>query len=231
MALPQMTLNGKTEGQMKKQDITQRFQERQQAERYRDRFIGGKRERTHLREVEALRRTLEPLGKVDTILDVACGPGRFAPLLKEHGSRLIQTDISKHMLDLTREDYPLCGGSGGYVLADAGQLPLRDGVADIVFCHRFLNHVPNPDQRRRIFDALARVSRKYIVAACLGRPAILQSLQSAIRCLRLAGPPDHSVTVPDFVRSAVDAGLILVSRTPIRSGMETSAFFTFTKQR
>jgi SAM-dependent methyltransferase len=204
--------------------------ERSQAEQYRNRFREkGKRERTHLRELNVLQQLLDKIGKVDVILDVACGPGRFAYLLKDHCTRLIQTDISQHMLDLSREDYPLNDQEGQYILADAGKIPLPDNSVDLVFCHRFLNHVPDPDQRKQIFSELTRVTRKYVVASCLGAPGFIRPIQWLYSLLRGKRMRDKSVEIPDFIQSAVDAGLILQSRTPIRPRLSTSAFFTFVK--
>lgn len=212
-----------------KLNITDRFLSRNQAERYRDRFKEGKRVRTHLREARVLRHLLGSLDKVHTILDVASGPGRFAYLLKDHCDRLFQTDYSHHMLNLSREDYPLGNRDSGYFSADAESIPLRSNSVDLVFCHRFLNHLRDPEQCGRIFSELTRVSGRYVVASCLGTSAIISPVQWAYGFFRRRRQAQDHIHIPDFIRGAIEAGLILIKRTPIRPMVMTSAFFTFVK--
>jgi SAM-dependent methyltransferase len=213
-----------------KQDIQDRFGERRQAERYRDRFKKGRRQATHLREVTALEKVLKSLPKIEVALDVACGPGRFADLIAANSGRLIQTDYSPHMLAVSREDHPLGEKDGGYFQADARAVSLQDNSVDLIFCHRFLNHIPNPDDRDHIMREFARVTRQYVVLSCLGPPRFIRALRRTYEEMKGTRSLDGHVDMEDLIRNAANAGLTLVSRTPIRSGIVSASFLTFTKK-
>jgi SAM-dependent methyltransferase len=75
------------------------------------------------------------------VLDVGCGPGdlteRFA---KEVGADVKAIDVSPRMVELTR-----ARGIDAQV-ADAEQLPFKDGEFDCVFAGWVLYHVPNLNQ-------------------------------------------------------------------------------------
>lgn len=213
-----------------KQNIQDRFSERAQAERYRDRFKKGRRQKTHRREVAALESALNAIGKVETIVDVACGAGRFASTLAAHCRKLFQTDYSIHMLNINKEDVPFETARSGYFQGDAAAVALSDQSVDLVFCHRFLNHVPDDAVRGKIMKEFARVSRRYVVVSCLGPVQIVRM----VRCLfnRLKGKTslDGNIGEDALLKNAADAGLELVNRTPIRAFGLAAAFLTFQKK-
>jgi ubiquinone/menaquinone biosynthesis C-methylase UbiE len=210
-----------------KDDIAQRFAERKQAERYRDRFRKGRRRRTHAREWRALNSLLESLGEARTILDVGSGPGRFVRLFADYADRVVQTDYSQHMLAISREDYPLEGGRGGWVQADARSLPFREASADLVFCHRLLNHIPQAAGRKRILQNLATVSRRYVVVSCLTPPVPLRLIRRAYKALGKRESIDGDVEIDDLLADASAAGLRLQDRTRIRSFPVVGEFLIF----
>jgi ubiquinone/menaquinone biosynthesis C-methylase UbiE len=213
-----------------KQNIQDRFSERRQAERYRDRFKKGRRKVTHEREVAALEKTLTELPAVQVVMDVACGAGRFAETLAAHSQKLIQTDYSPHMLDINREDHPLGAKSGGYFQADARAIPMSDNSVDLIFCHRFLNHVPESADRERIMKEFARISRSYVVVSCLGPPKLIRVLRRFYDQLKGKKSLDGHVEMDDLITNAADVGLELVRKTPIRNGFVSGAFMTFKKK-
>lgn len=212
----------------KRQDIAQRFSQRSQAERYRDRFKRGRHRRTHHREVAALRALLDQFDGLDIILDVASGAGRFTPVFAEHARTIVQTDMSIQMISVSKETYadrPVLG----HVQADARQLPFAGDSANLVFCHRLLNHLPNRTDRVRILSHLARVSKRFVTISCLTPPAVLRSIRRLYARLCGRPPVDGFVEVKDLLRDAEQVGLRLVQRTPIRSGIRSAAFLTFEK--
>ena len=211
-----------------KLNIKDRFLERSQAERYRDRYK-SRRVKTHEREITALTQLLQSIGKIDEIMDVASGPGRFAPLLSAHSTRLIQTDTSRHMLDLSREDYPLDPQRGYYIQSDAAHMPLKDGCVDVLFCHRFLNHVVDPAVRVQIFSELRRVAKRYVIVSCLGLPRLIQMVRYTFARIRFAPISGERVEVPELIHDAEQAGLILTKRTPIRSFPSSAIYLTFSR--
>lgn len=211
-----------------KENIADRFATRSQAERYRDRFKAG-RQPTHQREVNALRLLFQSLGRVRAILDVGSGPGRFVPLFAEYADRVIQTDFSPHMLSISREDHSLEAHRGGYVQADARFLPFLDASADLVFCHRLLNHIPNAAERKQILRSLAAISKHYVVVSCLTPPAVVRLIRRAVQRLRNRISIDGDVETNDLLADAVEAGLRLQARTRIRSFPVVGEFLTFVK--
>lgn len=90
-----------------KEDIAERFAQRSQAERYRDRFKKGRHQRTHEKECIAVESLLASMGRLRVILDVGSGPGRFVPLFSRYADRVIQADYSRHMLEVSSADHPL----------------------------------------------------------------------------------------------------------------------------
>lgn len=214
----------------RKQNIQDRFSQRAQAERYRDRFKKGRRQKTHQREVTALENALSQIGNVGTILDVACGAGRFASTLASHCKKIFQTDYSIHMLNINREDVPFENSRSGYFQADASTIPLSDKSVDLVFCHRFLNHVPDDAIRGKIMKEFARISQKYVVVSCLGPMQLIRILRSMFNRLIGKTSLDGNISEADLTRNAVDAGLELVNRTPIRAFGIAAVYLTFRKK-
>lgn len=107
-------------------------------------------------EHEALRRAvaLADVQPSDQALDVATGTGALARALVRivPGTRVIGIDRSPAMLS----------GAGCLaarsVVADARELPVADASCDVVFVS-YLLHLLNPDERKRVLEATARVLR------------------------------------------------------------------------
>jgi ubiquinone/menaquinone biosynthesis C-methylase UbiE len=212
-----------------KQDIQDRFIEREQAERYRNRFHKGWRRLTHHLEERALDQLLGSLGRVPVAMDVACGPGRFAVTLASHCDRLLQTDFSYHMLDLSREDHPMERNKTSYFLADARHLPLPDETADVVFCHRFLNHIHEPQDRINILRELSRVTRQYVIVSCLGPPSFIRAIRRAYTRLIGKFTPHQNVALDDLLQTTTKAGLVLKTKARILPVMNSAFYLVFSK--
>jgi len=225
--LPERVSGPLTSGR-ERQDIAQRFSQRCEAERYRDRFARGRHRRTHARETTALRRLLRRIEPLDTILDVASGAGRFVPLFAEHARIVLQTDFSIHMLHVSSESYDV-PKTGGHVQADARLLPFAAGSCDLVFCHRLLNHLPREEDRATIIRCMSSVSRRFVTLSCLAPPAPLRALRRFHARLRGRQSIDGFVEVKDLIRTAARIGLRVVERTSIRAGFRSAAFLTFEK--
>jgi len=213
----------------RKQDIGARFLTRAQAVQYRDRFKTGRRRRTHTREERALRILLDRLRPQTVILDVGSGAGRFVPELVGYGGLLIQLDYSRPMLEVSKEDHPLVPPRGAYVQGDARSLPFATDMADLIFCHRLLNHITDAMERGQILEEMARVTRRHVVLSCL-------SIPTALRCLRraysdLVGRRTVGNSEPwDLINEAQRAGLKLDGRVRIRSIPVRAEFLIFQKR-
>jgi malonyl-CoA O-methyltransferase len=70
------------------------------------------------------------------VLDLACGTGRYALLLKERGAQVIGLDLSHEMLG--HADVNLFR-----VQSDLMQVPLPSGWADLIVCGLAIGHVQN----------------------------------------------------------------------------------------
>ncbi len=85
------------------------------------------------------------------VLDAGCGGGRYSRLAGSLGARVIGVDLSSAVdkaASLCAELPDVC-----IVQADLLELPLREGVFDLVFSIGVLHHTPSP---RRAFAQIAR---------------------------------------------------------------------------
>jgi SAM-dependent methyltransferase len=77
------------------------------------------------------------------VLDLGCGTGRaFGPLRTAVGARgaVVGIDVTPEMLEVAaRQPYP-----HALVLGDAGRLPFRTAVFDLVFASGIVNHLRDP---------------------------------------------------------------------------------------
>lgn len=83
-----------------------------------------------------------------TIVDLGCGPGYYTRAFRERGATVIPVDNSEDELEL--------GGAPpeGYLLGDAGNLPLESASVDGAYCSNMFEHTPSAEP---IIDEVARV--------------------------------------------------------------------------
>jgi ubiquinone/menaquinone biosynthesis C-methylase UbiE len=70
------------------------------------------------------------------VLDLGCGPGCDAAVLRGHGLRVVAADLSEGMLAVGRREFP-----GVYVAADMRSLPFRSAAFDAIWANASLLHV------------------------------------------------------------------------------------------
>lgn len=109
-----------------------------------DEIAGDYRKRWHDRTVleramAAFVRRVRPDGLV---VDVGCGPGFDAALLRAEGLRTVQLDLSRGMMTVGRQHY-----GGAFVQADMRRLPLGEGAADGLWVSASLVHLPKVEAR------------------------------------------------------------------------------------
>ena len=73
-----------------------------------------------------------------TVLDAACGTGRYAAYLAAQGHRVLGVDSSPEMLHRARVRVP----QGRFLRGELHRLPVADGAVDVVVCALALVHVP-----------------------------------------------------------------------------------------
>lgn len=84
--------------------------------------------------------------KDKTVLECGCGVGPDTEILLSLGSRVLAVDLTNLDTALSNlgQNKNLC-----FVQADIADLPLKQHSFDIVFCHRVLQHTPDPSHTLR----------------------------------------------------------------------------------
>jgi SAM-dependent methyltransferase len=125
------------------------------------RFSRGGGRLTDRLEKQAVLDALEPVAD-KTILETACGTGRFTALLADRGADIVGLDISTPML---REGLAKAYRDGvadhiEFMRGDAGRLPFPDDHFDAVFGMRFFHLADTPET---YLSEMARVSNDQVV--------------------------------------------------------------------
>lgn len=202
-----------------------KFVTREQAERYRDRYITGRRARTDRLERAALRQLLTGLGPLESIIDLPGGAGRMAPVLADFAKRVIVADASPEMLQLARED--LAGRPVELLKTDATRIALPDASVDLLFSHRFLHHIHAAETRARIFREFVRVSRRYVLLSYYtpGFGDHWRWLGGRLGLVR--DPWERPANQRRFLRETAAAGLRPIRRETPRRFPLVAAFYLF----
>ena len=138
------------------------------------------------RDARLVRQALKVAGEPGLILDLACGSGRFWPVLAEHVNRVIlASDNSQAMLDHARTHHP------GALLkrvktfqGSAFSIGLSANAVDCIFCLDLFRHVPDSDARLMLLHEFHRVSRDtVIVAVNVGTPVESEFRQAGFKVL------------------------------------------------
>ncbi len=110
------------------------------------------------RERQLTARALATFARTDSVLDLACGTGRFWPVIDARARSVVALDNSEAMLrealahaSPNPQRHALCGS--------AFQLPLRDRSFDVVVCMRFLHHLARREDRVGALTDIRRVAR------------------------------------------------------------------------
>ena len=126
------------------------------------------------RERRLVRRALKVAGEPGLILDLACGAGRFWPILAEHGNRVILAcDSSQAMLDHAQTHHPASLLARIKLFqSSVFSIDISENAVDCIFCMQLFHHVRDSDHRLAILRELHRVSRDgLILSVPLGRTA------------------------------------------------------------
>lgn len=109
-------------------------------------------------------------GARGSVLDVACGTGRFFPLYKIMKLKVTGVDCSQAMLNEAQAKMR----TADVQVQDATVLPFGDRSFDYVVCVRLLNLVDEPSLKK-ILGHLCRIARKQIVfTIALGEQYVLK---------------------------------------------------------
>ena len=101
------------------------------------------------------------------VLDVGCGTGGHAIRLAQRGYDVVAIDLTLTGVRAARDRFVSQGLKGRFVVADAEQLPFRDGGASATWTAPLLHHFPKPD---RLPTEIARVTKPPGIAVAPKRP-------------------------------------------------------------
>lgn len=151
-------------------------------------------------------------GPVESILDVPCGHGRFADLLRARCRLLTEADWSLPMVALDRRDH---GDDGRrYLRASALEIPFADRSHDAVISVRLSHHLESQELRERHLRELFRVAGRHVIVTWFSAT----SLKNRLRQLRvrLAGKKPKNVLRNDRVSAiAEQCGFVRVAAKPL----------------
>lgn len=166
---------------------------------------------------------------VAALLDVPCGSGKLAFVLRGRAVRIVGADVSSAMLAKARGAFTAAGIDAELREADAAALPFATNEFDVVVCLRLLHRTP-PPVRLAIVKELARVSSRRVILS-LG---IVDSLQRFRLALRRRILDDSPVPAPCTRREAgtllEEAGLALVRERSILPGLSAERLYLAEKR-
>jgi ubiquinone/menaquinone biosynthesis C-methylase UbiE/uncharacterized protein YbaR (Trm112 family) len=141
---------------------------------------------------------LEDLLPGSTALTVCGGSGLDAEFLARAGARVVLTDISLGVVRQAAERARRFGLDVELVVADAENLPFRDGSVDVTYVHDGLHHLERP---ALALAEMARVSRR---AVSVSEPASALATSAAVRLglaehREEAGNVVRRLTLPEIV--------------------------------
>jgi len=119
------------------------------------------------RDDQLLRNALKAAGEPGLVLDVACGAGRFWPVLAEHANRVIlAADPSPEMLDhaLSHHDGALLQRVRTFP-SSAFTLGLSANAVDCIFCPQLFLHIGAGEHRLALLREFHRVSRDTVIVS------------------------------------------------------------------
>ena len=119
------------------------------------------------RSEQLLRNALDEAGEPGLVLDVACGAGRFWPVLAEHGNRVIlAADQSSERLNHARTHH------SASLLArirtfqsSAFAIGLPANAVDCIVCSTLLQYLPGAQHRLALLQEFYRVSRDTLIVS------------------------------------------------------------------
>jgi SAM-dependent methyltransferase len=138
------------------------YQDETVVESYEDkRFSRGGGRLTDRLEKQAMFDALAPV-EDQSILEIACGTGRFTVMFAEAGADIVGLDISAPMLGEGREKAERAGVADHveFLRGDASRLPFPDDHFDAVFAARFFHLADTPAE---FLAEMARVTSGTVV--------------------------------------------------------------------
>ncbi|AZF36255.1 SAM-dependent methyltransferase [Pseudomonas sp. R4-39-08] len=133
------------------------------------------------RDARLVRHALKVAGEPGLILDLACGSGRFWPVLGEHVNRVIlASDNSEEMLDHARTHHPAALLKRVKTFpGSAFSIGLSANAVDCIFCLELFRHVPSTEVRLVLLREFHRVSRDTVIVSVAARTPVEDEFRQA----------------------------------------------------
>jgi ubiquinone/menaquinone biosynthesis C-methylase UbiE len=133
------------------------------------------------RDARLVRHALKVAGEPGLILDLACGSGRFWPVLGEHVNRVIlASDNSQQMLDHARTHHPAALLKRVKTFpGSAFSIGLSANAVDCIFCLELFRHVPSTAVRLALLREFHRVSRDTVIVSVDARTPVGEEFRQA----------------------------------------------------
>lgn len=148
-----------------------------------------------------------------TVLDVACGTGRYLTQLDQAGYEPTGADVSPDMLQVARRFAPKADRRN-YVCADAAQLPFADRRFDGVTCMRLYHRIPG-EIRIEMLREVKRVGRGWAILF-FGITSPWLKVRRGIRAAGGGRPTNpYPMTVTDLRNELHSVGLEICEIRPI----------------
>lgn len=146
-------------------EFTERYDQEHARVCLEERPLGLARRLSLWRDEQLARNALKVAGEPGLILDLACGAGRFWPVLAEHANRVIlAADNSQDMLNHAQTHH-----SAGLLKrvktfqSSAFTVGLSANAVDCIFCMRLFQHIVSSEHRQVMLREFHRVSRDTVI--------------------------------------------------------------------
>ena len=128
-----------------------------------------------------VRNALKVAGEPGLVLDLACGSGRFWPVLAEHVNRVIlASDNSQDMLDHARTHHPTSLLKRVKTFqGSAFSIGLSANAVDCIFCLELFRHVPSSEGRQALLQEFHRVSRDTVIVSVASHTPVEDEFRQA----------------------------------------------------
>ncbi|QQZ43499.1 class I SAM-dependent methyltransferase [Pseudomonas sp. SK3(2021)] len=154
-----------------------------------ERPLGLGRRLSLWRDEWLVRHALKVAGEPGLILDLACGAGRFWPVLGEHSNRVIlAADPSQDMLNHAQTHHPASLLRRVRTFPSSSfSIGLSANAVDCIVCLQLFPHVASSEARLALLEEFHRVSRDSVILA-VRIDSRLKALQERLLDLRQPEP-------------------------------------------
>jgi ubiquinone/menaquinone biosynthesis C-methylase UbiE len=189
------------------------------AARYDERWRGARGRRRDERKRRAIEAALGRFAGARTVLDVPCGTGRFAAMLRARGLGYAGADASGAMLGVARAK----AGGAAWIRADLSRLPFADRSFDVALCVRLMHLVRERELRLRFLRELARVARLGVIVDYRQDRAVRVWIDRARARLGLREREPGALPLEEIEAELAEAGMDVRAFVPVRRVPYSSA--------